>query len=312
MAAGASRPVLPPEIDERFLPLAGGDGEVLYRPHLVGSARVHFVDKKHDVEISEDLLLLAPFAADGVVDWEKARELERLSFEDLESDPAEGAVFGSLPGPAGEEKRYRSWSKDLADHLYRERRRELYESPTFGLVSKPGESERDFRLRLGDVAREKRDLETEELRQKYGKKAATIEERIRKAEQKVEKEREQAQSEKWSSLASAGTALLGAVLGRKKFSVTNVRRVSSAFKKVGRGLREGQDVERAEENVEALEGQMLELEAELEREIGELAERFDPGVEKLETRVLNPRRQDVDVRRLVLAWAPYAISELET
>ena len=39
------------------------------------------------------------------------------------------------------------------DVLYRERRHPLLHSETFALIAEPGESERDFRIHLGDLAR---------------------------------------------------------------------------------------------------------------------------------------------------------------
>jgi hypothetical protein len=52
-------------------------------------------------------------------------------------------------------------------------------------VSEPGQSEGDCRARLVQLAREKRDVKLEKLRKSYAPKLARIEERIRKAEQRI-------------------------------------------------------------------------------------------------------------------------------
>jgi hypothetical protein len=303
--ASTARPVLPPEVPQRFLPLRGRPaGDFLYRPHLLGAARVHFVDSRRDLEAAEEVVLLGEIAPEGSVDWYQATDAG-VGFGDLATEPSVEVPYAMVPGVAGEKKRYRSWEKELDDALYRSRRYPLWKSPTFELISTPGESEREFRARLAERAREERDAETEKLRQRYAKKLDAVADRIRRAEHKVEKEAQQAQEKKVQSWLKLGSTVLGAVLGRKKLSVTNVRRASSALTGFSRSAKEASDVERAEEDLAELVQERDQLTAELEKEVAELAERFDPAAEKLEAFELKPRRTDVDVRLVALAWAPY-------
>ena len=65
-----------------------------------------------------------------------------------------------------------------------------------------------------------------------------------------------------------------------------------------------QDVERAEETVEALADQIADTTRELEKRIRELSDRYDPQLEELEVIACRPRRADVDVRRVALLWIP--------
>ncbi|MEM6795491.1 MAG: ATP-binding protein, partial [Acidobacteriota bacterium] len=304
----AARPVLPSGVRERFLPSrAGGEG-VRYRPAVIGAARVHFVNARKGLEAEEEVLFLADLE-DGEIDWRRAELLEDLAEDDLEKAPEDGADFAELPAPAAEAKSYRGWSKDFSDMLYRERRWELLQSPALGLIAEPGESERDFRVRLGDAAREQRDVSVEKLRKKYARRFQTLRDRLRRAEQKVEKEEEQASSSKMQSLLSVGTTVLGALMSRKTFSATNMRKASSAMRRVGRSAKEGQDVDRARENVEAVSQQLADLEAELQDEILELEEKFDAQAEQLEVFELKPRRTDIDLQLVALAWCPYRVRD---
>lgn len=189
--------------------------------------------------------------------------------------------------------------------LYRSRRYELWKSETFDLVSRPGESERDFRIRLAEVAREKRDTAIDKLRKRYAGKAATLEGRILRAAQRVEREEEQAQQKKYESVISVGTTLLGALLGRKRASVTHLRRAGTAMRGVGRLAKEKQDVERAEEQLMQLQEWMQELNGELEAEVEKLESRYDADSEELGILALKPRKADIDVRILALAWVPF-------
>jgi hypothetical protein len=301
----AARPVLPPEIPEVFLPYRGRVEGLVYQPFLLGESRVHFSDTRKGIETSEEVLLLARFRETiSEVDWVEAEVLD-VSSDELEREPAEGGRFADPPRVATQKRSYSSWKKSFADTLYRSRRLRLMKSPTFSLVSTPGESERDFRIRLTEVAREERDECVGKLRDKYAKKLQTLEGRIRRAVQKVEVQEEQARGQKFKTALSIGSTLLGAFLGRKAFSSTSVRRAGSAMRGFGRNAKEAQDVVRAEEDLASLEEKRRDLEVELEAEVEELEERFDAQAEVLEPLAIKPRRADIAVKRVALAWVPF-------
>lgn len=308
----AQRPVLPRSITEVFEPTRERAEQVLYRPALVGEARVHFVDRKRGLEAQEELLYIHTFelegGGDGEVDWQRAALSQDLVADDLDLLPSAGARFAELPAAAADRRSYSSWKKDFADMLYRQRRWILQYSEALDLVAEPGESERDFRVRLADRAHELRDQEVEELRERYARRLDAAAEKIRRAEQKVERERGQAQDHRAQSMLSAGTTLLGALFGRKKLSVTNLRRASSTVKRFGRGRKESQDVDRAEEDLMAYQQQLEELEQDLEREIGELQAKLSPSALEIGSFEMRPRRTDVDVRRVAILWRPYRVA----
>ena len=299
----ASPPILPPDIPQSFLPVRTRPDGVVYEPHLHAAATVHYVEPKTGIDHAEDLFLLAPLSAAGEVDWYAAEPVD-VERESLEQEPVPGARFRPLPAPAARARSYDGWRKGLEESLYRTRRLEVFRSATFGALSQPGETERDFRIRLGDLARERRDAQVDVLRRRHGPKVAQLEERLRRAGQAREKQEAQASSQTWSTVISAGTAVMGALFGRKTFSYGNVSRAGSAMRGVGRTLRERKDVEHAEQTIESLTKQLADLNATLEAEIERLEERLDPQAEELEVLALKPRRKDIEVRALTLAWAP--------
>src|SRR6185295_2545841 len=212
-----------------------------------------------------------------------------------------GARFADLPDAAVKAKSYDAWRKALEECLYRTRKCELFRSATLDEVSKPGESERDFRIRLTEKGREARDEQVEALRKKYGVKVAQLQERIRRAEQMREKQQAQASQQTLQTVVSAGAAVLGMFFGRRR-SITSA--AGTAVRGVGRTFQERQDVGRAEENVEALQKQLADLNTELEHEVDNLTERFDPEAGELEVLGVKPRKTDVQTRFLTLAWEP--------
>ena len=307
--SGVTAPIsiLPPEITQYYIPVrssAGADASLTYHPTLLGAAEVRYSDSK-TVDMTQQVTLLAAFG-DGPVslDWAAAVPLD-LPVDDLESDAQAGAQFVEIPSEATKVKSYASWRKDLASWIYRNQRLELLESPTLDIVSNPGESERDFRVRLQQIGREQRDDAVEKLRRKYAPKLEQLEERKRRAEQSVARETEQAKGQKVQTAISFGATLLSSFLGRKRTSLTALGRATTAVRGVGRSMKESQDVGRAEENVAAISQKIADLEAEFQAETATLERSLDPQTEQLEKVSLKPTKANIAVKLLTLAWAPY-------
>ena len=98
------------------------------------------------------------------------------------------------------------------------------------------ESERDFRVRLQEKAREQRDAAADKLRQKYAPKLAALQEQLRRAQAAVEREKDQARQQQMETALSFGTTLLGGFLGRKAVSVGSLGRARST-RPAGRAAR---------------------------------------------------------------------------
>jgi len=306
-AAAATRPTLPPAISQYFIPARGGasaGAKLVYHPALLAIADVGYSDSKK-IDMSQPVTLLTPISEGPIaVDWEQATAVD-IPAQDLESTPEEAAQFGELPANAAKAKSYDAWQKELATWLYRNQKLELLESPTLEIASNPGESERDFRVRLQQFAREQRDEKAEKLRQKYAPKIAALEEKARRAQQAVDREAEQAKSQKMQTAISFGATLLSSFMGRKAVSLTTLGRATTAARSVGRSMKEAQDVGRAEETVAAVNEQMAALDAQFKAETEALEKAIDPQTESLETICLKPKKSNIAIKLFTLAWAPY-------
>jgi len=305
---GSARPAIGPEVQQFFIPARGsapGGSPILYRPMILGAAKVTFVDAKMGIDESQDVCRLTNITDAPVpVSWDASNEAS-LAVSDLEKDPSDNAQYDDLPGAAGKGKNYQSWTKEFVSYLYGNQKLDLLKSPTTDELSRPGESERDFRVRLQQTVREQRDAQIEKLRQKYAPKMAGLQERIRRAQQAVEREAAQASQSKVQTAISFGTTLLGAFLGRKAVSAATIGRATTAARGVSRSMKEQQDIGRAQESVEALQAQLAELEAELQTETQTLQEKVDAQNEPLDTIGIKPKKTNISVQLVALAWAPY-------
>jgi hypothetical protein len=303
-----ARPMLPPDVPQYFVPLRGSrseGNELVYVPMLLGTSQVRFSDAKSAVDHTQDVTVLAPITDGPVpVDWDHAVAAD-LAVADLESSPAPEAQFLPLPASAGKVKSYADWNKEFGGWLFRTQKLEIFKSPMTKEVSKPGESERDFRVRLQQAGRELRDKGVESLRQKYASKIATLQDRIRRAELAKEKQQAEARSSQVQAAISVGASILGAFLGRKTISASNIGRATTAIRSAGRVIKESKEVGVAEENVVALQRQLADLEAQFKEESDALVTAMDPLNEKLETISIKPTKANIAVKLVALAWVPH-------
>ena len=173
----------------------------------------------------------------------------------------------------------------------------LRRSPTLKLVSLPGESEAAFRARLQLKAREARDQATADLRRKYAVRFSRLEDQLHRAEQAIQRETDQATGSKLDAAVSIGSAVLGALFGRKT-------RVSTALRKADHARRQSGDVARATDSAARVRQDLAALEDELRTALEAVDAGFDAQTEPLEEILLRPRSTDVTVRFCGVAWLP--------
>jgi len=296
-------PVLPPNIPQYFIP-ATAVGTCAYKPALVGAAKLHYLDDKQKLDESRDVLMLVPITnGAAAVDWTQAKALA-LGLDELEKEPADGAQFEDLPEAAAKAKNYAIWNKAFVTWLFQTQTLDLFESAALDERSKPGETERDFRIRLQQIAREQRDRMAEALRQKYAPKMAALEERKRRAELAAEQQKAQRNQSMIQAAVGVGAGLLSAFMGRKAISVSNMNRAATAARQAGRSWKEAQDVAQATENVEQIAQQAAELEKQFEAELADRESKIDPATEQFNTVSVRLKKANIEVKLVALAWSP--------
>jgi hypothetical protein len=306
-AAGSGRPVLPPSIPELFgtATVQPGAGErLVYVPGMLGTARVSYVNARHGVDLQRDMVAFAE-RGEGHVDWRDA-ECLKTDQATLAQAPEPGIGFAPLPSALANPAAIKNAQADFRDWLRNENPLVLWRSTTFSkLISAADETEGQFRARLLQHAREQRDSATAALREVYAKKLATLEERARRAEQAVTREKEQATGSKIDAAVSVATTVLGALLGRKTISATSVSRASTAMRKAGYAQRQSGDVQRAAETLEKRQAEISDLDSQLEAEIAALDTGFDAQTEKLEEISVRPKAVDINIGFCGIGWLPF-------
>lgn len=302
---GGERPVLPPDVPQLHVAASKAPaGEpLLYRPMFLATARLHYVNAQAGLDQWRTSACLAPLPEPGAaLDPAQATWLE--GGPPPAEEPRAGSRYEPPPAAAALARSYASWQKSVKDYLYSECPLTLWRCGEPKAVSKPGEAEGDFRARLALMARERRDAEVERLRARYAPKLASLQERIRRAQERVDREEAQYGQQKVQTAISVGATFLGALLGRKAMSTGTVGRASTAMRGASRTLGEKQDVERARAEVGELSAELERLEAE-SRESASALQAQDSGPLILEEVKVAPRKSDLAVGNAALAWVPW-------
>ena len=306
-ASASDQPIVPPGIEQFFAPVSGepaaASGPVTYAPVVLGAARVGFSDGKLRIDESRDVLYAAELTAEAVaVDWADATRLD-IPMTDLQRFGVEGARFEPVADAGLKAKNYAAWEKSLSKWLSQTERLELMREPRLGITARPGETERDFRIRVQEAQRSARDEALAALRKRLAPQRARLEEQLRRAQAAVSRETEQASHAKLQTAVSMGATLLGAILGRKVTTTGTLGRATTAARGVGRSMKESNDIRQATETVEAIAARQRELEEQVSQESARIAAQYEAPA-AFETVAIAPKRGQVSIQFVALGWMP--------
>ena len=294
------RPVLPPGVPEFFAPASPG---MPFEPLLYGAASVRFIDRKLKVDASRVVVRTVRITEAAVpVDWDTSSptELSPEALYDAASRSEVSAAANCCLEP------------EALPHLG---------ITVFGLdrgqrdaraVQEPGDwrgiTLRRIGTRLPGTAaadgREARDRTVEALRRNHAPKQAALDERLRRAQQGLSRESEQATGQVLQTAISMGATLVGTLFGRKIVSAGNLGRATTAARGVGRSIKESQDTERARQTVAAVEAERRRLEDELAGETAAIGRGPDAANDQLERVTVRPKKTDLNIKIVALLWTP--------
>jgi hypothetical protein len=288
-------------VTERFLASPTAGDAPHYRPHVGARVRTHYVDAKSGLDLWQTTYFLASAGANGP-DWPEA-EVAPEPGPALLDQPAPGATFADAPAAVLTARDHKRWAGALEDYVYRSVALELPSCPSLKMTASPGLSEGEFRSRVALVLREKRDAAVEALRKKYATRLGTLEERERRALQRVQKEKAQASDKMLSTALTVGGGLLGALFGGGRRG-SAISKASTAARGVSRVGKERADVAHAEDDVQSVRAQIETINAELGAEVARLESEHDPAAIRFETVAVKPRKADTAVEDMALVWVP--------
>ena len=292
------KPLIPNLIEQKYLYTSQNESYYL-QGYLVFKCSVHFVDSAKNIDLTSELnykFYLQKEASN--VNFEELEEFKENSFETNErinSNYYETPIF------IQNEKELKQIQKDFTDFIFRTTKLSLYKNEDLKIVSKQNESLTDFKIRIQDRLNEKIDEQIESLQLKFSKTNDSIDDKLNKLFDKLEKEQLQANTTTTDAIISIGTSLLGAFLG-KSTSASTLGKVASSAKGATKILKEKSDVKYVENEIQQLQIQKEELQKTLENEISKINEENKISNFQIEEIFIKPKRTDIFNIKLELLW----------
>ncbi|TWT31063.1 AAA-like domain protein [Posidoniimonas corsicana] len=274
-----------------------------YRPALLGSGKVHFVDRKPVVDEWREVYVLKSQneqVPDGV--WGGAIAYDQCPV--LVDPPPADAARAPLPADLANEKNYRGFARELEEWLYQEQRLTLFECRALDEVSRPGEDQQAFRDRLAERARLRLQEELQKVEASYAKRVARAREKIAKKQSYFDEQN----SQFWGRVGGFLMQVLDLVLSMLGNKATKRKR-STSVTAARRAATEHGQASRAKQALEEAQAELDELQAEQEQAAADVRSAYGPDQLELANLEVSPRKSDIDVGQVVLAWLPYELSE---
>ncbi len=299
--AVSERPAIDAEIDEVFL----GEpvGELTYEPAFLATVQLHHANARYDIDEWSTRTLIAPIREATPAQLWKDSHVTRAEQLVENDEPVAGAGWGELPRGALTKSRLRSVQSALKKHLYKEEAITIFRCRDLKLMGEAGEDQAAFVARCRLAMREKRDEEVDKVKAKFAKKHAALMKKVRRAEDKVAREKSQVKDKQVDTALSVGTTVLGAIFGRRATVAGHARRAASAARRGSKVLKEKEDVKRAELALADLQQEVVDLDEELQWALTEVkADASEvPSIDEVK---VAPKKTDMAVERFVLAWVP--------
>lgn len=290
--------IIPNILEQKYLYTSQSESYYL-QGYLVFKCSVHFTDSAKNIDQTNELnyrFYLQKKTSN--VNFEELEEFNENSFETNERD---NSNYYETPIFIQNEKELKQIQKDFFDFIFRTTKLSLYKNEDLKIISKQNESLTDFKIRIQDRLNEKIDEQIESLQLKFSKTNDSIDDKLNKLFDKLEKEQLQANTTTTDAIISIGTSLLGAFFG-KSTTASTLGKVASSARGATKILKEKSDVKYVESEIQQLQIEKEELQKTLENEISKINEENKISNFQIEEIFIKPKRTDIFNIKLELLW----------
>ncbi|HEY3310293.1 MAG TPA: DUF87 domain-containing protein [Anaerolineales bacterium] len=311
-----TKPVIPAGVSEYFLPLNYSPTEafrkaarampvdahleaVLYRPTLLASARVRFVNPRYgiDNEVIRDVLLDV-LDKRGTIRWEEF-PYNGPEMDALEQQPAPQAHFITPDAPFGDVKLINALQKDFTDWVFRNTQISARANQALKVFAGPDVSPADFRKACADAARRGRDAEINKLSAVIDRQLAALNDKLVREERELNQDQmeyENRKREETGNMLELGAGFLG--FGRKKTLTSQITK--NRLSQQARA-----DVDESVDAIGQFKQHIHELEMKRQQVVQDANERWSSVANSISEIPVLPKKSDVYVQVFGVAWRPY-------
>jgi hypothetical protein len=272
--------------------------KMVYRPALIGQARVRFISRKYDLHHEEIFSVrLDDFQRQGRVNWQ-AYLTNALDPKTLNEAPLPEASYEAFASPLDDAGLMKNLESDFQDWIYRTRKMMIRINEPLDRAAGPDVSETEFRRQCQAAADQKLAEEIEALQSRYEKKLDGLEEKLLREQNNLAEDKQELGHRRMEELGTGLENMLS-LFGRRR------RRITTSLTKRRMTAKARSDVTESEQAIERLEAQMAEMEAELTAEASTLKETWARVVEDVVQLPVAPYKKDIFVEMFGVLWQPY-------
>jgi transcription antitermination factor NusG len=272
----------------------------IYRPVLLAQATARILDRKADLDVDHSMSALVPDPdRRGVVRWENYLH-SSIRSEETDDIPLPDSRYANLDAPLNELKTLRQMEKDFVDYFYRNAEVKVPSNPGLKLVAQPGTTKAEFRAQCADAARESRDDEIEEVRQKYVAKMKAVQKRLAREQRELDEDQAEHSARKMEEMATHLENVIGIFGGSK-----SRRRVSTSMTKRRMTSKAKADIEESQDAIDTFKQELEDLEFEMNDAVEEIEDRWAEVAGEIEEVVFRAYKKDIHVEMFGVAWFPY-------
>ena len=298
VSKGISKPILMSGINELYS-YNSQNNNYYMQAYLLCSSSVRYVNSTKTIDVEE--FVRYKFYLDEnmkEINFDEKEELNNIAFDTKEKA---NSTYYEIPTFINYEKELKQIEKNFMDYLYRTSKLSVYKIDSLKLSSKQDETLNDFKIRVQDRLNEKIDLELEKIKTKYLKDSDSLDLKLSKLYEKLDKEQREANASTTDTLLNIGTSILGAFFG-KGSTASNLGKVASGAKGANKILKERGDVKIVESEISFLIEQKNSLQTTLENEVSKIKEQNSISNLQIEEIFINPKRSDIFNVKLELLW----------
>ncbi len=312
-----TKPVVPFGIQEYYLPLnlsiteafkTAGEpmptdasvAGVLYRPTLLGAAKVRFLDRRYavDSEITRDAIV-DTLDKRGLVRWDDF-PYNGPDLSNMDNQPSPQARYMELDAPFADGKLLTALQKDFADWAHRTSKVTARANQALKIYAGPDVSPADFRTACSDAARQARDAEIAKLTIQLDRQVATLQDRLTREEREKNQQESEYNNRKWEENATHAENVIGLFTGKG-----SMRKVSSSITKRRLSEQAKSDMEESAAQIKQYEMQLREFEQKREQIIQDVNEKWAAVVNQVTEIQIPARKTDVFLEYFGVAWQPF-------
>ena len=313
-SSSGTRPNVPSEVDEYFLPInqtlseaaqntqidLSVSPELLYKPVLLSQASIRFLQRKYDLDYDKIVTAIVTQPDErGSVRWEDnlAKAIDSSS---LDSKPNPQAKFEQLDAPLTQGKILKNINSDFADWLYHRESVIVLGNQELEVFAAPPLNKEDLLKMLDKEAEEREEEEIEKIKSKYKTKIASVQKKLEKEKRELSEDEDELRARKLEELGTHAENVIGLFTGSR-------RRVTSSLTKRRMTSKAKADVEESVDTIASLEKELINLTNEIQSEVDEIEERWKLENIEIEEIKVPPFKKDILIDLFGVAWMPYYV-----